>query len=52
MVPCVGVSSFQRIRKIKVENVFFVADLVRQILNKSSVIKAGDKLMKMFMWGK
>ena len=33
----------------KVENVFFVEELVRQILNKRSVIKAGYKLIKMFM---
>lgn len=34
------------------ENIFFVEDLVRQILNRKSVIKAGDKLIKMFMWRK
>lgn len=33
----------------KMENVFFAEDLVRQILNRSTVSKAGENPIKMFM---
>jgi len=44
MVPCKAVSSFQRILRKKMENIFFVEDLISQILNRSTVGMAGDKL--------
>lgn len=41
-------TAFRRYEK-KVGNIFFVEDLVKQILERSSVIRAGDKLIKIFM---